>query len=298
MDLPTANKRALSDKQVGVLLVAPALIIFCVITLYPLVNTVLMSFTNANLLSKYRAFVGLANFKSILSDPTALQVLVNTLIFVIVATLVPFTLGLIWAIVLNEGRKTSEFLRGLTLVDWIIPSTAIGFLWSWIFQGNYGLLNAVLTKLGMIHSNIDWLGRPGTAMIAVIVAKTWQTLPWFMAFLLGGLKAVSHEQIEAAHLDGAGNIRTFLSVIMPQIKSIVSVVLILGFMGSLQQFDLIWVMTQGGPASATTTFSIDVYTAAFNNYDLGTASAIATVWVIIDLLFVFLYVRRLKDDFQ
>ena len=208
----------------------------------------------------------------------------------------PFLLGFIWAILLNEKFRGSEFLRGVTLVNWIIPGTAIGFLWSWIFNGQYGILNALLTSAGILDENVTWLGQTQTALLCVVIARTWQMLPWYMAFLLGGLQGVSMDQIEAARIDGAGNIQVFLKVILPGMRGIITLVLILGVIGNLQHFDLPWTMTQGGPARATTTLSIEVYKTAFKNWSLGKAATIGTIWAVLLALFSFVYLRQVNES--
>jgi multiple sugar transport system permease protein len=205
---------------------------------------------------------------------------------------------LIWAIVLNQGFKGSELLRGLTLVNWIIPSTAIGFLWMWVFQANYGIVNGILSKLGLIDENINFLGSIEYSMLVVILAKTWQSLPWFMAFLLGGLQSVPKDQLEAARVDGAGNLQSFRHVIFPAMKPIFGLVLILGAIGSLQHFDLPWVMTQGGPARSTTILSIEVYRSAFQDWNLGHAAAIGVIWVILLSIFAVFYLRSSREDIR
>src|SRR5690625_248178 len=288
--------KKLSESQFGFLLLLPALLIFTFIIFYPFINSIIMSFTDQSLLKDIRNFVALDNYINLFKDPNFLGVLKNTLIFVIGGTMIPFIIGLIWAIVLNESFKGKEFLRGLTLVCWIIPSTAIAFLWLWIFQSHYGVLNEVLQSVGLITEKINWLGQKDTAMLVVIIAKTWQTMPWFMVFLLGGLQGVPHEQIEAARIDGANNFKVFTSIILPNMKMIVSIVLILGTIQSLQHFDLIWVMTEGGPARATTTLAVEVYKNAFQNWDLGSAAAIGTVWVLIVSIFSIMYINTLKED--
>lgn len=288
----------LTETQFGFLLVIPALTVFVLIILYPFINSLVMSFTDQSLLFPGRQFVGFANFFRVFRDPNFLDVLVNTLIFVAAGTILPFILGFIWALVLNQGFRGSEFLRGLTLINWIIPSTAIGFLWMWIFHGQFGLLNELLKSLGLIRENINWLGQTQTAMPVVVIAKTWQTLPWFMAFLLGGMQAVSTEQIEAARIDGAGNFQVLMHVVVPEMKPIMTLVLILGLIGSLQHFDLIWVMTEGGPARATTTLAIEVYRSAFQNWKLGMAAAVGAVWVLVLTIVSCFYLRNLKTDLE
>lgn len=232
------QKRGLSDSQVGFLLVVPGLAVFAGIILYPFVNAILMSFTDRSLLYPNYKWVGFANYAKVFADPYFVKTLTTTLLFVVFATILPFTLGLIWAILLNQGFKGAEFLRGVTLVNWIIPGTAIGFLWSWIFNGQYGVLNGVLEKLGILETGIPWLGQTQTALLCVVIARAWQMLPWYMAFLLGGLQGVSMDQIEAARIDGASNWKVFTKIVLPSMKSIMILVLVLGTIGNLQHFDL------------------------------------------------------------
>jgi multiple sugar transport system permease protein len=287
--------KRISAGQTGILLAIPAMAVFFVIILYPFINSIFMSFTDRTLLSPAVAFTGLENYARLFKANDFFVILKNTVVFVICATLLPFILGFIWAVILNTKFRFSELLRGMTLVNWIIPGVAIGFLWMWIFHGEYGVLNGFLRFLGISRENINWLGRTETAMIGVAVARTWQMLPWYMAFLLGGLQGVSPDQLEAARMDGAGNLRSFFYIILPEMKGIISVVLILGTIGNLQHFDLIWVMTEGGPARATTTLSVEVYRNAFKYYNMGQAAAIGSVWALLLGCFSFIYVRRIGE---
>ncbi len=230
------NGGRLTDRQVGFLLVVPGLVVpglvvpglavFAAIILYPFVDAVLMFFTDRSLLYPDYDWVWLENYVKVFKDPYFLPTLGTTALFVVLATLIPFVLGFIWAILLNQGFKGSELLRGLTLVNWIIPGIAIGFLWSWIFNGQYGVLNGLLTNLGILDKGVSWMGQTQTALLCVVIARSWQMLPWYMAFLLGGLQGVSTDQIEAARIDGAGNWQTFLHVVLPQMRSIVTLVLL------------------------------------------------------------------------
>lgn len=282
----------LTDSQMGLLLIIPGFAIFLAIILYPFLNSVGMSFTDKSLVNPDTAFVGIANYVKIITGPYFLDLLKTTLIFVLFSTGLPFCMGFLWAIVLNEKFRGSEFLRGLTLVNWIIPGTCIGFLWMWIFNGEYGVLNGILTSAHITDGNINWLGQKGTAMMVVVIARTWQMLPWYMSYLLSGMQSVSFDQIEAAHIDGAGNVRVFFKIILPEMKSIVSLVLLLGTIGNLQHFDLPWVMAEGGPARATTTLSIEVYRSAFKNWDMGLAATVGTIWALLLGVFSFIYIRK------
>lgn len=286
----------LSDRQVGVLLILPGLAVFAAIILYPFVDAILMSFTDRSMIYPNYSWVGLDNYKKVFQDPYFGKTLWTTVLFVVGSTVLPYVLGMFWAVVLNQGFRGSEFLRGVTLVNWIVPGTAIGFLWSWIFNGQYGILNNLLKALGVVDTGISWLGQPGTALVCVIIARTWQMLPWYMAFLLGGLQSVSLEQVEAAHIDGANNLQTFFRVILPGMKQTALLIFVLGLIGNLQHFDLPWTMAQGGPARATTTLSIEVYTTAFKNWNMGKAATVGAIWAVILACFSSIYLRLNRDE--
>lgn len=286
----------LSDRQVGVLLILPGLAVFAAIILYPFVDAILMSFTDRSMIYPNYSWVGLDNYKKVFQDPYFGKTLWTTVLFVVGSTVLPYVLGMFWAVVLNQGFQGSEFLRGVTLVNWIVPGTAIGFLWSWIFNGQYGILNSLLKALGVVDTGISWLGQPGTALLCVIIARTWQMLPWYMAFLLGGLQSVSLEQVEAAHIDGANNLQTFFRVILPGMKQTALLIFVLGLIGNLQHFDLPWTMAQGGPARATTTLSIEVYTTAFKNWNMGKAATVGAIWAVILACFSSIYLRLNRDE--
>lgn len=290
------NGGRLTDRQGGVLLVLPGVAVFIAVILYPFISAIAMSFTDRSLLNPNYDVVGFENYIKVFSDPYFLQTVWTTIVFVVFSTLVPFTLGLIWAIVLNQGFRGSEFLRGVTLVNWIIPGTAIGFLWSWIFNGQYGILNALLMRLGLIDQNLSFLGDTTSALVCVIIARSWQMLPWYMAFLLGGLQGVPLERIEAARIDGANNLQVFRYIVIPGMRQIFFLVLILGAIGNLQHFDIPWTMTQGGPARATTTLSIEVYRTAFKNWKLGQAATVGTIWAILLLVFSIVYLKQVKES--
>lgn len=286
----------LSDQNVGVLLILPGLAVFITIILYPFIDAVLMSFTNRSMIYPDYNWIKLDNYKKVFQDPYFAKTMITTGLFVLGATVLPYVLGMLWAIVLNQGFRGSEFLRGVTLVNWIIPGTAIGFLWSWIFNGQYGILNNILKALGILETGIPWLGQTNTALLCVVIARTWQMLPWYMAFLLGGLQSVSLEQVEAAHIDGANNWQTFRKIIFPSMKQTATLVFVLGLIGNLQHFDLPWTMTQGGPARATTTLSIEVYTTAFKNWNMGKAATVGTIWAVLLACFSAVYLKLNQDD--
>ncbi|MFE4336959.1 carbohydrate ABC transporter permease [Streptomyces sp. NPDC056831] len=280
----------LSNGAFALLLTAPGLALFAAIIFYPLLSALFTGFFEQDLRLPGREFVGLDNFTYWL-DGDFLTILEQTLIFTVGATLVPFALGFALALALNTGLKGNGFLRGLFLFPWVIPGVVVSFLWMWIFNANYGVLNGVLMETGIIDESVAWLGQPGTAMLAVIVTKTWASFPWMMVMLLAGLQTVPRELHEAASMDGAGSIRRFFAVTWPQVRGVASIVLLLEFIWNFQHFDTIYVLTGGGPAGTTETFATAVYQTAFKGFDIGRATALGGLWMLLLLLLVAVYLR-------
>ncbi|MER5631746.1 carbohydrate ABC transporter permease [Streptomyces nitrosporeus] len=280
----------LSNGAFVLLLTAPGLALFAAIIFYPLLSALFTGFFEQDLRLPGREFVGLDNFAYWL-DGDLLDILEQTLVFTVGATLVPFVLGFALALALNTGLKGSGFLRGLFLFPWVIPGVVVSFLWMWIFNANYGVLNGVLMETGIIDESVAWLGRPGTAMLAVIVTKTWASFPWMMVMLLAGLQTVPKELHEAASMDGAGSVRRFFAVTWPQVRGVASIVLLLEFIWNFQHFDTIYVLTGGGPAGTTETFATAVYQTAFKGFDIGRATALGGLWMLLLLLLVAVYLR-------
>ncbi|MFC5184606.1 carbohydrate ABC transporter permease [Actinomadura harenae] len=280
----------LSDRTFAWLLVLPGLAMFAVIIVYPLVASLATGFFEQSLVKPGRRFTGLSNFADALKGDFW-PVLWRTVEFTVGATALPFVLGLALALALNSGIKGGGLLRGLFLFPWVIPGVVVSFLWLWIFNANYGVLNGVLMRSGLMDTGISWLGRTDTAMLAVIVTKSWASFPWMMVMLLAGLQTVPKELHEAAAVDGAGAIRRFRNVTWPQIRGIAGIVVLLEFIWNFQHFDTIYVLTGGGPAGATRTFAVAVYDTAFKGFDLGHATALGALWMVLLLGAVAVYLR-------
>lgn len=289
-----AIKQQQAENRFGFLLVFPAMLIFTLVILYPFLRSIFYSFTDASMLSQVTSWVGFDNFVTFIRSSVFVETLMNTLLFVAATTFVPFVIALAWSIILAQGFRGEKWLRMLTLFCWILPSASIGLLWKWIFNANYGILNEILRKFGLITENINFLGSAQTAMLAVCVAMIWHSFPWMMAFLIGGLNSVPQDQIEAVRIDGGGNLTILKNVIFPHIKQISLVILILSLIDRFQHFDLIWVMTEGGPAHSTTTFSVEVYLQAFQNFEIGKAAATGMIWVLMLSVLVLFYMRSMN----
>ena len=282
--------RRLTDGQFALLLLLPGGALLLGVVLYPLVAALVTAFFEQSLVVPGRTFVGLANIVDVLTGDFP-RLLWQTLVFTVGTTIFPFVIGFALALALNTRIRGAKVLRGLMLIPWLVPGVVVSFLWMWIFNANYGVLNALLETLGLIDGPVAWLAQPGTAMTAVVVAKTWQSFPWMMVMLLAGLQTVPRELHEAAEIDGAGTIRRFFSITVPQIQGIIGIVILLEFIWNFQHFDIIYVLTGGGPAGSTQTFATAVYETAFQGFDLGRAGAIGLLWMVLLMALVVVYVR-------
>ncbi|WP_051432942.1 carbohydrate ABC transporter permease [Promicromonospora kroppenstedtii] len=282
--------RRLTDGQFALLLLLPGGALLLGVVLYPLVAALVTAFFEQSLVVPGRTFVGLANIVDVLTGDFP-RLLGQTLVFTVGTTVFPFVIGFALALALNTRIRGAKVLRGLMLIPWLVPGVVVSFLWMWIFNANYGVLNALLETLGLIDGPVAWLAQPGTAMTAVVVAKTWQSFPWMMVMLLAGLQTVPRELHEAAEMDGAGTVRRFFSITLPQVKGIVGLVLLLELIWNFQHFDIIYVLTGGGPAGATQTFATAVYETAFHGFDLGRAGALGLLWMVLLMGLVVVYIR-------
>lgn len=289
--LGTGRKpRRLSDGMFALLLTAPGLALLAAVVVYPLITALITAFFKQSLVEPGREFVGFQNIVDILTGDF-FPLLQQTLVFTMGTTVAPFIVGFGLALALNSRIRGAKVMRGLMLIPWLIPGVVVSFLWMWIFNANYGVLNAVLQGIGLIDEPQAWLANPTTAMMAVIVAKTWQSFPWMMVMLLAGLQTVPIELHEAAEIDGAGTVRRFFSITVPQMRGIIGLVLLLEFIWNFQHFDIIYVLTGGGPAGSTQTFATAVYETAFDGFDLGHAGALGLLWMVLLMGLVVVYVR-------
>lgn len=282
--------RRLSDGMFALLLTAPGLALLAAVVVYPLVTALITAFYKQSLVVPGREFVGFDNIVDVLTGDF-FRLLGQTLVFTLGTTVAPFIIGFALALALNTRIRGAKVLRGLMLIPWLIPGVVVSFLWMWIFNANYGVVNAALEAVGLIDEPQAWLANPTSAMVAVIVAKTWQSFPWMMVMLLAGLQTVPPELHEAAEIDGAGTVRRFFSITVPQMRGIIGLVLLLEFIWNFQHFDIIYVLTGGGPAGSTQTFATAVYSTAFDGFDLGRAGALGLLWMVLLMGLVVVYVR-------
>lgn len=282
-----------AERRTGFLLLVPALLAFLAVILFPFLQSLRLSLYRYTIDMDQPAFIGLGNFVRLLGDPGMATVWLNTLVFVTLTTSLTFLLGLAWALMMNQTFRGRAFVRALSLLPWVLPTTVTAFLAAWIFNGQYGVLNALLLQTGLISEPVTWLAEEKGAMAAVITTKAWLSVPLFMAFFLAGLQGVSQDQVDAARVDGCENAGVLRYVVLPHLAPTMIIVTILGAMGNLQAFDVIYALTQGGPIKATTMLSVEVYKQAFQNWDMGTACAVGVLWFITIAIPTSFYLRIL-----
>lgn len=292
---PDARRHGLKagEGRFGILLLVPALLAFGVVVLRPFIEALSFSFYEYTLRTPEPVWVGLQNFADVLTDERILGSFVTTAIYVGLATAFSIILGLAWAIILNQPFRGRAAVRSMSLLPWIMPSVVTAFLWGWIFNSRYGLLNHVAMELGMIDQRVAWLSTSSGAMAAVVITKVWLSIPLFMSFFLAGLASMDREQVEAARVDGAGNWAILRDHIVPHLRPVLLVTIVLAMIGNLQQFDTIWALTGGGPVRATTVLSVEVYRRAFESWDIGMATTVGVLWVATILPPAYFYLRQL-----
>lgn len=277
-----AARRASRPTLFPYLVALPALLLFVGVVGYPFVQSLIYGLQKRSLLNSTSTFVGLGNLGHLFAQKAFWNVVWQTVVFVGASSIGAFLLALFLALALNTRIRGRGLLRTAFLFPWILPGVVVSFLWAWIFDAHYGIINGLIDAVtGGAQHGPNWLGTPGLAMAAIIVARIWNTFGWMMILMLAALQGVPAETHDAAAVDGATGIRKQWFVVLPQIRPALVLALLLETIHGFQQFDIPWVMTSGGPVGSTTTLSVDLYKAAFTDFDLGSAGAIGIAWTIL-----------------
>ncbi len=278
------------------LLLLPALIVMLSVVIVPIINAVSMSFQSYNLTRpKKIGFIGLQNYVTLFHDPQFWSSLLRTVIWVIFGVGCQFLFGFLLALVLNKQFKGRGVVRAVSLIPWVTPGVLIALMWRWMYDGNYGVINDILMRLGLIHENIAFLSKPATAMPSVIVTIVWQGIPFFALMLLAGLQGISYDLYEAASIDGATGWQKLFYVTIPSLRNTIFVTTMLRIIWVANSVDVIFNMTEGGPAYATQTLSVYIYKKA-SALDMGYASAMAIMLMLVLLLAAIPYLRNTFRD--
>jgi len=274
------------------ILLAPAMLIYAIFALYPMLNVVVLSFQKWNGLDPQRPFVGLANYQYIFTqDPVFWVAFRNTVIWTIMCVIFPPMVGLLLALSLNQKLFARNTFRAIFYLPVIIAPIAVATMWKWMYDPFFGLFTEILTSMGLQGWIQDWLGDKDIALYSVFVAFLWQSVGFSMVLFLAGLQNVSQTLVEAARIDGAGRWNIFRYVTLPALRTTLTIVLVLSVISSLKAFDIVYGLTGGGPAQSTQMLALWAFTQAMQLGDFGRGAAISVVLLVITIAIVIPYLR-------
>lgn len=272
----------------------PYLLIFFIFRLGPSIAGLFISFTNWKLAAKPK-FIGFSNFTRLFKDEYFLVSMVNTFKFFLMILPVLICGSLLLAILLNQKMKFKNVARAISIIPYVLIPAVVGIMWTWLYDNNFGLLNYYIKKLG--GSTVYWLTDEKSAVLSVSIVVIWSYIGYNMVLFLAGLQGIPRELYEAAEIDGATKVQTFTRITLPLLSSVTSMVVTLTLVNVIQLFDQIYVMTKGGPGTATLTMVQYLYTSAFQNYNLGYGATVE-VMILVVLIGMILIKNKLMKTYE
>lgn len=295
------GKRLMAEKQSKALqpyaFLVPALALLLLMFGYPLINSIIMAFQNYKLNQPGKIYFNeLANFKKLFSERDFWLITGNSFLYVLISVSGQFVLGMALAFALKKPFAGRGLYQGIVFLPWACSAFVIGLMHRWAYNGEYGVINDLLIKLGLIREKIAWLGTPGFSLAVVIIAMIWMGVPFFAIMILAALQSIPAEVYEASYIDGCSAPRRFFQIILPYIKPTLIITLLLRTIWIFNSFDLIVVITNGGPANYSQTLPSYMYTKAFASYDFGLSSALGVMLMLVLVLYVTFFLKVTKYD--
>lgn len=287
-------KRFFKYENVGILFVFPAFVYMLIFVGYPIISNIVLSVqdvTVRNLARGTKNFVGLNNYIVLFRDEVFRLTISNTLKFTVYSLLFQFIIGFALAVFFNKNFSFAKPIRGLLMIPWMIPMTVTALIFKFMFSTDVGIINYLLYSLGIISENIEWLTNPDIALGCVIFANVWIGIPFNTILLSTGLTTISQELYESAAIDGANGFQRFIKITLPLLRPTIESVLVLGFIYTFKCYDLIYVMTSGGPVNSTHLMSTYSYKLSFEMFDYSMGSAAANVLLVILLVVGMVYLK-------
>ena len=276
--------------------VLPALLPVAAFTLFPVGHALWTSLHQVMLLFPGEEWVGLDNYRNVVTGAYFGTALRNSLLFTACAAPLVVVLGGAAALFLNRSFPGVGLLRSIVLLPWVLPGAISAVLWIWVFHPSWGVINSTLRTLGLIDRSIPWLSSPDLAFLSVVVAHVWTQIPFSIVLILAALSTLNPELTEAAKIDGASSAQRFRFVIFPHIKAVLVVLLIYNSLTAFTSYDIVYAMTGGGPGTATTLLSFHIWKESFSMYDFGAGSAVAFIVVAISALLILAVLRAMPSD--
>jgi multiple sugar transport system permease protein len=284
------------DWKIAIPFVLPMLLIMVGLIMWPFIDAIILSTTSLNFLTGETVNVGLRNYQRLFTSSDYLFSMRNTVVFTFWSLAIKFVTGMTIALILHSRVPLRSLLTGIMLLPWIVPEIVTALAWKSIYDPIFGGLNPILVSSGIISQPQGWLSDPQLAMPSVIAVNVWKGIPFYTLLLLAGLKAIDHEQLEAAEIDGANAVQRFRHVTLPGLRYVIIVVLLLSFISTFNQFGLIFLMTGGGPGGATRLYSILAYERAIGSLQYGPGAAIALSVAPLMALLIWLLAKFMRPD--
>ncbi len=272
-------------------LLIPSLIIIAVVFLYPMLYSLAMSFHQVNVSDQSWVLYGLKNYIALFKDKLFLKSCRITAEFTLLSVSFEMVVGTLMAVLLNQKFRGRGFVRGIMIIPWALPTVVNAIMWKWIFNANYGAFNAMLSKFGLISEYHNWLGQPVSAFFCVLFANIWKETPYVVLLVLAGLQSIPSELYESANVDGCHPVKAFFSITVPMLKNILVILLITKTIWTIQTYDVISIMTGGGPANATQLIAYYVQKTTFKFFDFGGGSAMSYVILFVTFILSLLYIK-------
>lgn len=289
--MPAKRRTATQRRQMaGLWFVLPAFVVYVLFFAYPFFFTIYLSFTEWNGVEQ-PVFLGLSNYQRLAGDGLVWRSLWHNVIWVVFGTIIPIAIGLVLSVILWSGVKGGIVYRTVYFIPMVLSPVVVGVIWGWIYNPLFGLLNKAMKNMGLSAYAIGWLGDPYWALPAVLLTAIWSYLGFCVVVIYSGLQKVDSDLVDAARVDGANTVQRFINVIVPQIRSVLTMVLVFTIIGGFNVFDVVWVMTRGGPGNASELIATYTYKASFVNGEPGYGAALSTVMTALALLAAWLTLK-------
>lgn len=290
-----SGRRRLSDKNLAILLIGPPMLFILAFTLYPIINIFWMSLHDISVTEPWKGepFVGLSNYMQMLNDSRFWYTLGFTFAFAIITGFFELVFGLGLATVANKEFRFRGIVRGALLFPWVLPTVLSAMSWKWMYNYDYGLFNGILLQTGIIDNPVNWLGNEKLAIVAIFITAIWKNASFMAIILLAGLQSIPPDIYESAEIDGASKIQSFFLLTIPMLRNVILVAIVLRTVTTMQAFDLMVGLTNGGPGNATESLPLYIYNTTFVSMNQGYGSALGVVLFLVLMLITLTFVKVL-----
>jgi multiple sugar transport system permease protein len=284
------------DKRLGRRFIAPALAVLVIIIGYPVVHSLTISFMRWRPIEVRHYFIGFKNYWTVLTDPRLLIALRNNIIYGLGGSAGKLVIGMALALLLNRDFKGRGLARAFLMLPWVVPITSVATTWRWMYDDQFGIINVLLSRTGIAGESINFLGDKHLALLSVLLVGIWRGYPLFMVMILAGLQSIPPDLYDVAKVDGANAWGRFVNVTVPSIRGIIAIATILSIIWSFNAFNVIWLITKGGPSGATHILSTLAYEFAFTLMYYDRAATLAVISIAVLAVFLFIFVRVQRED--